>query len=147
MATPVHELQSPQGANSASAGHEPAVSSDSIVDLETSDLKDQNPGKDVRTPGPSSLTFIVEKPPRDIRDYIYSITFLICLLFCPQIPRLIALAAFTTYCALPALIRLRYPTVGKLGILDDLRTNEGATLSLFASITALFLQVKLPVMD
>ncbi|KDR79578.1 hypothetical protein GALMADRAFT_1245135 [Galerina marginata CBS 339.88] len=42
--------------------------------------------------------------------------------------------------ALPPLIRLRYPRFMEVNILDDLRINAGASLSLFASITALLLQ-------
>ncbi|PPQ78863.1 hypothetical protein CVT25_002431 [Psilocybe cyanescens] len=40
----------------------------------------------------------------------------------------------------PAIIRTRYPRFMEVNILDDLRIEAGATLSLFASITALLLQ-------
>lgn len=44
--------------------------------------------------------------------------------------------------AVPPIIRLRYPRFMEVNILDDLRINAGASLSLFASITALLLQVE-----
>lgn len=43
--------------------------------------------------------------------------------------------------AAPVIIRIWYPHFMHVNILDDLRIQAGATLSLFASITALLLQV------
>ncbi|KAJ7240804.1 Decaprenyl diphosphate synthase-like protein [Mycena rebaudengoi] len=50
------------------------------------------------------------------------------------------LALFVTYWGLPLLIRLQWPIFGSPNILDDLRFNAGASLSLVASMTAFILQ-------
>ncbi|KAJ7086460.1 hypothetical protein B0H15DRAFT_350759 [Mycena belliarum] len=80
--------------------------------------------------------------PRDVRDYIPSIFFLV--LVSPLGLSLLAfptcLVALGVYWGLPPLIRLKWPTFMKMNVLDDLRINAGASLSLFASITALLLQ-------
>jgi hypothetical protein len=90
---------------------------------------------------PPSHSFIVEESPVDIRYYIHSAILFFYLLWWTPIPRLVTILGFTVYNFFAPMVRIRYPTFGRLGILDDLRINAGATLSLFASITALFLQV------
>jgi hypothetical protein len=90
---------------------------------------------------PPSRSFIVEKSPVDIRYYIHSAIVFFYLLWWAPMPRLVTILGFTVYNFFAPMVRILYPTFGRLGILDDLRINAGATLSLFASITALFLQV------
>ncbi|KAJ6589001.1 Decaprenyl diphosphate synthase-like protein [Mycena capillaripes] len=91
---------------------------------------------------PSSASFQLVESPRDVRDYIPPL-FLLALVSPLGLSILtypLCLVALGIYCGLPPLVRLRWPTFMKANILDDLRINAGASLSLFASITALLLQ-------
>jgi hypothetical protein len=97
------------------------------------------------TNDPSSASFELVKTPWDVRDYIAPVLLVVSL--SPLGLSLLAypacLVVFGIYWGLPPLVRLRWPTFMKANILDDLRINAGASLSLFASITALLLQVSM----
>lgn len=93
---------------------------------------------------PSLPSFQLFEPAWDARDYVPSLLLLglasplgFSVLAYP-----VCLAVLGIYWGLPPLVRLRWPTFMKMNILDDLRINAGASLSLFASITALLLQVR-----
>ncbi|KAJ6582921.1 hypothetical protein DFH09DRAFT_278529 [Mycena vulgaris] len=90
----------------------------------------------------NSASFQLVEPASDARDYLPSL--LLLVLVSPLGLSILAypacLALLVIYFGVPPLVRLRWPTFMKESILDDLRINAGASLSLFASITALLLQ-------
>ena len=85
----------------------------------------------------------IQEPIYDIRDLLGP--FILLTLLSPLcfywLSGSTALLGITAYYGLPSLVRLRYPTFMRPNILDDLRINGGASLSLLASFTALLLQV------
>ncbi|KAF7342659.1 Alkyl transferase [Mycena sanguinolenta] len=90
----------------------------------------------------ASASFQLIESPRDVRDYIPSVLFLVVLspLGLSFLTYPVCLAALVTYWGLSALVQLRWPTFMKSSILDDLEFNPGASMSFFASITAFLLQ-------
>ncbi|KAJ7471916.1 Decaprenyl diphosphate synthase-like protein [Mycena latifolia] len=98
------------------------------------------------TSDPSSASFQLVVPARDVRDYLPPL--LLMALVSPLGLSVLAyptcLAALGIYWGLPPLVRLRWPTFMKANILDDLRINAGVSMSLFASSTALLLQFHNP---
>ncbi|KAF8147790.1 hypothetical protein K438DRAFT_459260 [Mycena galopus ATCC 62051] len=76
------------------------------------------------------------------RDYIPSLVLIVLLspLGFTVFTYPTCLVLLAVYWGAPPLVRLRWPTFLATDILDDLRINAGASLSLFASITALLLQ-------
>ena len=81
------------------------------------------------------------RKPFDIRDYLPQALFFTTLTLLRVLPLPYLILATFIYFSLRRLLCLRYPTVGRPNIIDDLRISGGATLGLFAGSTALFLQV------
>jgi hypothetical protein len=94
---------------------------------------------------PSTSSFRRFEPEWDARDYIPSLLLLALAspLSFSVLSYPVCLAVLVIYWGVPPLVRLRRPTFMMMNILDDLRINAGASLSLFASITALLLQVRI----
>ncbi|KAJ7169206.1 hypothetical protein C8R43DRAFT_982611 [Mycena crocata] len=97
----------------------------------------------MRPPSPITTFQLVETPwdPRGLIPAALLLTLLSPLGF-TFLSYWTCLGVFATYWGLPPLLRLRWPTLMETNILDDLRINAGGSVSLFASVTALLLQVR-----
>lgn len=81
--------------------------------------------------------------PRRLVGFFVMLAMVSPISYIPVLSWKVCLAIIAARFALPPIIRLRYPHFMRINVLDDLRINAGATLSLFASITAPLLQVSI----